>query len=71
MIGQARDLTKSDTPNDKFTWCLVTTTAGSLVVHSVGGNISTLASVPVGVWIPVGNAINIATSSTAVGLMVA
>lgn len=71
MIGQARDLSKSDTPNDNFNWCIVTTTSGSLVVGSKGGNIITLANVPVGVWIPVGNATNITTASTAVGLMVA
>lgn len=71
MIGQARDLSKSNTPNDKFNWCLVTTTAGSLVIQQVGGNQTTLANVPIGVWIPVGNATNILTSSTASGLMVA
>jgi|TARA_R100000049_G_C1920826_1_gene66124 hypothetical protein len=72
MIGQARDLAKSDTKNDSgFNWCLVTGTAGSLIIQQSGGNQTTLANVPVGVWIPVGNATNILTSSTASGLMVA
>lgn len=71
MIGQARNLSKSDTPNDKFNWCLVTDSAGSLVIGSSGGNDVTLSNVPVGVWIPVGNATHILTTSTAIGLMVA
>lgn len=69
-LGAARDLSKSDTPNDRFNWVLVVTTTGSLVFDQEGGNTTTLASVPVNVWIPVGNATNIQTSSTAVGLMV-
>lgn len=70
--GAARDLAASDTKNDSgFSWILVTTTAGSVVVDQVGGNTTTLATVPLNVWIPVGNATNIQTSSTAVGFMVA
>lgn len=69
-IGTARDITQSDTPNDRFNMVMVTTTSGSLDFDQEGGNNIVLASVPVGVWIPVGTALNIRTSSTAVGLMV-
>jgi len=70
-IGASRNVVKSDTPNDKFDWVLVTTTAGSLVIGQEGGNEITLNDVPVGVWLPVGKAQYIATSSTASGLIVA
>lgn len=69
-IGTARDITKSDTPNDRFNMVMVTTTSGSLNFDQEGGNNIVLASVPIGVWIPVGTATNIRTASTAVGLMV-
>lgn len=69
--GATRDLTLSDTPNSNFSWLMVTTTSGSVVIDQNGGNTVTLASVPVGVWLPVGNATNVQTSSTAVGIMVA
>lgn len=69
--GAARDLSKSDTANDRFSWVMVVTTAGSLIIDQEGGNSTTLASVPTGVWVPVGTATNIQTGSTAVGLVVA
>ena len=69
--GAARDIALSDTPNDSFSWVLVTTTSGSLIIDQKGGNSTTLSSVPLGVWIPVGFATNIQTGSTAVGVMVA
>lgn len=69
-VGQARDLSKSDTANDKFSWLMVTGSTGSVILDLVGGNEVTLAAVPVGVWIPVGNATNVTTSSTASGFMV-
>ncbi len=71
LEGSARDLAESDTVNDQFNWLMVTTTAGSVVYGQVGGNEITLAAVPVGVWIPVGNATHVKIASTAVGLMVA
>ena len=70
LEGATKDLAESDTPNAKFKWLMVTTTAGSVIVDQVGGDSTTLASVPVGVWIPVGNATNVKIASTAVGLMV-
>ena len=69
-LGSSRDLAQSDTANDEFNWLMVVTTAGSVVYNQAGGNEITLASVPVGVWIPVGNATNVKTTSTAVGIMV-
>ena len=68
--GVTTDLVKSDTANVNFDWFMVTTTAGSVVLDSNGGNSVTLASVPVGVWIPSANATNIKVASTAVGFMV-
>lgn len=70
-ISQARPINKSNTPNDQFGWLLVTSTAGSVIFNVLGGNQVTLPSVPTGVWIPVGNATNIMTASTAVGFLVA
>lgn len=69
-LGTTHDLTKSDTANDRFNWVMVTTTTGTLVIGQEGGNVITLASVPVNVWIPVGEATHIKTASTATGLMV-
>ena len=69
--GAARDLAQSNTPNDRFDWLMVVTTAGSVIVDQDGGNTNTLASVPVGVWIPMSNGTNVATASTAVGIVVA
>lgn len=71
IISSARDLAKSDTPNDNFNWVMVTTTSGSLVIGKEGGNETTLSSVPIGVWIPAGNATHVTLASTAAGLMVA
>ena len=70
-IGTTRDLAKSDTENDQFKWVMVTTTAGSLVVGHTGGLETTISVAPVGAWLPVGNAIYVKTTSTAVGLIVA
>lgn len=69
-IGTARDLTKSDSPNDRFTMIMITGSSGSLEFDQEGGNFIQLASVPMNVWVPVGNATNVRTSSTASGLMV-
>lgn len=69
-LGTTRDIVKSDTPNDQFNMVMVTTTSGSISYDQIGGNTIVLASVPVGIWVPVGNATNINTASTALGLMV-
>ncbi len=69
-IGASRDLTASDTPNDRFNWLMVTTTAGDVTYDTEGGNSYTMTNVPVGVFIPVGKATNVQTSSTAVGFVV-
>lgn len=66
----ARDLTASDTANEHFSWVMVTGTQGSLVVGHENGSTVTLSDVPVGVWVPVGDATHITTASTATGLMV-
>ena len=70
-MGVTHDVSKSDTANDKFDWLMVTTTAGSVVVLHEGGNVTTLAAPPVGVWLPMTNGLAIKTASTAVGFMVA
>lgn len=70
-IGTSRNISTSNTPNDRFSWVLVVTTAGSLVLDQEGGNEITLASVPVNVWMPVGKCTNIKTTSTAAGFIVA
>lgn len=70
-IGTSRDLAKSDTPNDSFSWVLVTDTAGSIVYGQRGGNTTTITVAPVGVWMPVGNATHVTTGSTAEGIVVA
>ena len=69
-IGTAHEVVKSNTPNDTFTMLLVTTTVGTVHFDQIGGNDIELTDVPVGVWIPVGNAINVRTTSTAVGIVV-
>jgi hypothetical protein len=69
-LGTTRDVVKSDTPNDTFTMVMVTTTSGSVDFDQEGGNNIVLTAVPVGVWVPVGNATNINTATTAVGIMV-
>lgn len=69
-IGTARDLTKSDTPNDRFDMFMVTGTTGSVSYTQENGGIIELSAVPVGVWVPTGAATNILTASTALGLMV-
>ena len=69
-LGTTRDAVTSDTPNDQFNMVMVTTTSGSVSFDQEGGNTVVLTFVPVGVWVPVGNATNINTESTATGLMV-
>ena len=69
-FGAAQDLTQSDSSVDSFNWLMVTTTGGSVIIDQVGGNQTTLSAVPVGAWVPVGNAIRVRTASTAVGIMV-
>lgn len=69
-FGTTNDLAKSDTANAKFNWLMVVTSPGAVVYNQKGGNEITLASVPVGVWIPVGKALNVKVASTAVGFMV-
>lgn len=69
--GAARDATLSDVPNGSFNWAMVGTTAGSIIYNSTGGNQTTITNAPVGVWIPLGNATNIRTASTAIGIIVA
>lgn len=68
-LGSTHDITLSDTANDNFDWVMVTGTTGSVIVQHEGGNTTTLASVPVGVWIPVSKGLNVTTASTAVGIM--
>lgn len=70
---QARTLAKSDTKNDSgFNMLMVVTTPGSVVIGNANGSTTTLASVPIGVWVPAGlGAVNIAVASTAVGFLVA
>lgn len=70
-ITSTRDLEKSDVSVENFSWFIVTDTAGSVSYEQKGGNIVSLSAVPVGVWLPAGNAIRIRTASTAVGFMVA
>lgn len=70
-ITTSRNITPSDVSTQHFGWVMVTDVAGSVVYENEGGNIITLANVPVGVWMPVGNAVKIRTSSTAVGFIVA
>ena len=69
-IGTTRTLTQSDSTTDAFNMLMVVTTAGTVVFDQIGGNTITLASVPVGVWIPVGQALRVRTASTAVGILV-
>lgn len=68
--GATRPLTPSDTPNAHFNWVLANTT-GSLVYDTAGGDTVTVSAIPAGVWLPVGNARNIRTTSTAGGFIVA
>ena len=70
-ITAARPLTKSDTAVNNFSWFMVSGTAGSVTYVSEGGNETLIPAVPVGVWMPVGNAIRIKVASTAVGFVVA
>jgi len=69
-LGTTRDAVKSDAPNDKFTMVMVTTASGTIDVDQEGNNNIVLTNVPVGVWIPVGNATNVRIASTATGIMV-
>jgi hypothetical protein len=70
-ITTSANVAPSDTVRTDFGWFMVTDVAGSVVYENVGGNVVTLANVPVGVWLPVGSAIRIRTASTAVGFIVA
>lgn len=69
-VGTAHNLIKSDVPNDRFTMVMVTGVSGTLEFDQEGGNVVALPSVPVGVWVPVGNATNVRIASTALGIMV-
>lgn len=69
-LGTARNIMKSDIPNDRFNMVMVTNTSGTLSFNQVGGNTINIDNVPTGVWIPVGNAVNINNASTATGFMV-
>mgnify|MGYP003626952111 FL=1 len=71
MLTAARDLAKSETVTTRFKWLLVTTTTGNVVMDMQGGDTITLSAVPVGTWMPVGNALRIRNASTAVGFIVA
>jgi hypothetical protein len=70
-ITSSAPLTPSDTNVTFFSWLLVTGTAGTVVYEQAGGNVITLPAVPIGVWMPAGNAIRIRTASAAVGFIVA
>lgn len=68
--GAARDAVLSDAPNGNFNWVMVGGAAGTVIYNTTGGNTYTITSAPVGVWIPLGNATNIRTASTATNLIV-
>ena len=67
-MGSATDVTKSDTPTDKFNWVLCTT-VGTILIEQEGGNVVTFAAPPTNVWIPCGKGTNIKIASTAAGMM--
>lgn len=70
-LGTTKDRAASDTRNGPvFNWLMVTGATGSVVLLQDTGDTITLASVPVGVWVPVGPSTNITTASTATGFMV-
>jgi len=76
MANSSLGLSKDVTPNDsnelpEFNWLMVTGTAGDVTLELKGGSTPTLSDVPVGVWIPCGNAIKVmSTGTAAVGIMV-
>ena len=60
----SRNFTPSNTTNDNFEMFMITTTAGNVAIDYEGGNSEILLAVPVGVWIPCGNAIRIKSTGT-------
>lgn len=72
-VGAARDLAPADSDTLPFAMLMVTGSAGSVVIRRRNGDTTTLASVPVGVWVPVGeNAVGVnSTGTSASGIMVA
>lgn len=71
QITSCRDLAKSDTPNARFEWLMVTNTQGTVILDTASEDQVTLTSVPVGIWIPTGTCTNVRVASTADGFMVA
>ena len=71
-LGLSKDVTPSDTNViAEFNWFMITGTGGDVTVELAGGNTHTVSSVPVGVWMPCGNAVKIkATDTDAVGIIV-
>jgi len=70
-MGTTRNFTASNTTVDSFNMVMVTTTSGAVSIDQAGGNNVVMSAVPVGVWIPVGNAIRIkSTGTTAAGFLV-
>jgi ketopantoate hydroxymethyltransferase len=70
-VGTARDLVKSNTANDKFSMLMVTDTSGSVIYDQENGGVVTITNALTGIWIPVGQAVNVRTASTASGFVVA
>ena len=80
-FGMARDFTPSDdvADNDRFNMFMVTDTAGAVAFTTFNntkdsggvGDTVVLAQVPIGQWIPCGEAVRInATGTVATGIMV-
>lgn len=71
-LGLGKNVTPNDsTPLPEFNWFMVVTTAGNVSVEFADGNNHTISSVPVGVWMPCGNAVKVrSTGTTAVGIIV-
>jgi hypothetical protein len=69
-LGSSRDLVLSDTPNDQFNMIMIMGTTGTVIYGQEGGNVTTITNARGGVWLPVGNATHVLTSSTATGIVV-
>lgn len=71
-LGVAQNVTPSDSETlSEFNWFMVVTTAGNVSVEFANGQNHTITSVPVGVWMPCGNAVKVRdTDTTAVGIIV-
>jgi hypothetical protein len=76
MANSSLGLSRNVTPNDgtslpEFNMFMVVTTAGDVSVEFASGQNHTISSVPIGVWMPCGDAVKIRdTGTTAVGIIV-